>query len=150
MKIALYIIGGLIILMFGGIYYQNRKPQVKLGVNDGLFYELSDKDNCVSTQTSYQEKRVDTIPFDESLNASKERMKEAFEAYGGIEIKEETDRYIYAVATTKLMRFHDDIELYFDEEEQVIHYRSSSRAGSSDMGLNRQRYDRLVELYNME
>lgn len=45
------------------------------------------------------------------------------------------------------MKYHDDIEIYFDDSTKLIQYRSASRAGYSDMGLNRERYEKLVEAY---
>jgi uncharacterized protein (DUF1499 family) len=45
------------------------------------------------------------------------------------------------------MRFHDDLEFYFDDENKFVHFRSSSRIGYSDMGLNRARYKSLMESY---
>jgi uncharacterized protein (DUF1499 family) len=45
------------------------------------------------------------------------------------------------------MRYRDDVEFWLDTESQQVHYRSSSRAGYSDMGLNRKRYNKIAELY---
>jgi uncharacterized protein (DUF1499 family) len=81
------------------------------------------------------------------MEESKEAMKKALASYGDIEIKKESKDYIYAVATTGKMKFHDDIEIYFDEVNKEIQYRSASRAGYSDMGLNRKRYDQISEYY---
>lgn len=72
------------------------------------------------------------------------------ETYGSIVINEETETYIYAVATTCRMNYHDDMELYFDETKALVHYRSGSRAGYSDMGLNRERYDVISKAYRQE
>lgn len=148
MKIFITVIIVLVLLMIGFIAIQNRKPQVKLGVVNGKFYEIQNKPNGVSTQTNYEDKRVQPLPFKESLEISKKAMKEALNKYGNIEIVEETDVYIYGVATTGKMKYHDDLEVYFDEENKMIHYRSASRAGYSDMGLNRMRYDDIVKLYS--
>ena len=71
----------------------------------------------------------------------------AVKSYGGAEvIKQEAD-YLYVVFTTDLMKFHDDAEFYLDADAREVHFRSSSRAGYSDRGLNRQRYEKLTTLY---
>lgn len=148
--IMIYVLGAILVfvaLAAGNIFIQNRKPQVELGVNEGRFHEIRTSPNCVSTQTSYEDKLVPTLAYKSSTEASKKAMKAAFEAYGAIEIMEETDTYIYAVATTGKMKYHDDIEVYFDEEAQQVHYRSASRAGYSDMGLNKARYEALAKAY---
>lgn len=151
MKI-LYIIFGVVLLLIilGGvtIYVQNQKPNIELGLTDSQLREIPDTPNCVSTQTSQKEKLVEPIAFKESLAETKKALKEALNSYGAIEIIEETDNYIYAVSTTSTMKYHDDIEVYFDEENKVIQFRSASRAGYSDRGLNRERYEAIVTLYN--
>lgn len=48
-----------------------------------------------------------------------------------------------AMVKTPLMRFRDDVQLRFDADAGVIHVRSSSRLGISDMGTNRRRVETL-------
>lgn len=141
------VIGVLILLAGGNIMRQNSKPQVQLGMKGDVFHEIPSKPNCVSTQTSQNDKKIEPLPFKSSLEASKTAIKKSFESYGSIEIKEENTHYIYAVATTGTMKYHDDIEVYFDESKQEVHFRSASRAGYSDMGLNRQRFDAIAKAY---
>lgn len=147
MMIGISIVGLVVLMAASRIMLQNSKPQVALGIDKGRFHELSSKPNCVSTQTSQEEKRIDPMPFKSSLEASKEAVKKALDAYGSIVIQEETNDYIYAIATTGLMKYHDDIEVYFDESKGQVHYQSSSRAGYSDMGLNRKRFEAISSVY---
>lgn len=144
------IVVGLVALGFITIYVQNTKPKITLGLVDGQLQEIPNKDNAVSTQTEIEGKLIPSLAFKDNLINSVKDMKAALDAYGGIEIIEERSDYIYAVATTGTMKFHDDIEIYFDEDEGVIQYRSASRAGYSDMGLNRARYQALKALYLAE
>ena len=53
--------------------------------------------------------------------------------------------YIHAVYTSTLFRFKDDLEVVLNTEH--IDIRSASRAGSSDLGKNRQRVEKLRQLY---
>lgn len=140
--VTLIAVGGI------SIYIQNQKPQIERGLVDGVLREIPDKDNAVSTQTKIDGKSIEAMPLKETVEASKMALKAGFNGYGGIKIIEETEQYIYAVATTGKMKFHDDIEVYFDVEAGVIQYRSASRAGYSDMGLNRSRYEAIVKIYN--
>ena len=39
------------------------------------------------------------------------------------------------------MMFGDDVEFFFDEADSVIHFRSASRLGYSDLGVNRRRME---------
>lgn len=144
---VLVVVVVLVALMAGSIVIQNQKPQITLGLENGKLREIPSKPNCVSTQTAYEEKRIEPLNFKDSLESSKKAMKKALQEYGGIEIKKEEANYIYAIATTSKMKYHDDIEIYFDDSTKLIQYRSASRAGYSDMGLNRERYEKLVEAY---
>jgi uncharacterized protein (DUF1499 family) len=62
-------------------------------------------------------------------------------------IQEESETYIHVVAVTPLMRYRDDVEFFFDEDASLIHFRSASRVGYSDKGLNRQRYEAIAKAY---
>jgi uncharacterized protein (DUF1499 family) len=139
----------LVLIIYSGltIFIQNRKPHISLGLENGKLREIPNKKNAVSTETSFSDKLVSPMVFKDNLELTKSSLKKALEAYGGIVIIKEEDNYIYAVATTPTMRFHDDLEIYFDEANRIIHFRSASRAGYSDMGLNRQRYDKIVTFY---
>ncbi|MHB1485256.1 MAG: DUF1499 domain-containing protein [Saccharofermentanales bacterium] len=129
------------------IFVQNRNTHLILGLENGKLREIPNKKNSVSTDTAYTDKLVSPMPFKETLDETKAALKRALGEYGGIVIVKDENNYIYAIATTPLMRFHDDIEIHFDESSRTIRFRSASRAGYSDMGLNRQRYDKIVKLY---
>ncbi len=54
--------------------------------------------------------------------------------------------FIQAIVKTPLMRFRDDVQLQFDPDIEMIHVRSSSRLGISDLGTNYRRIEALREL----
>ena len=146
MKIALSVIGVLVVLFMARVIIQgNQVPE--LGVTDGKLAALSSKPNNVSSQAKDPEKRVATLPFKDSQASTLSALKKAVAAYGGAKVQAESDDYLYVVFTTSLMRYRDDVEFWLDTESQQVHYRSSSRAGYSDMGLNRKRYNKIAELY---
>lgn len=81
------------------------------------------------------------------MNESKDKLIKSIEDYGNAKIIKNEKNYVYVVFTTGKMKYHDDVEFYFDESEKLIHFRSASRVGYSDMGLNRERYTKLREVY---
>lgn len=130
------------------LYWQNSQaPQ--LGVMDGQLKPLSSEPNCVSTQTDMEEKRVEPLAMKENLALTMAAIKAAIEnyGYGTADIELESSGYLYASFTTPTMKWIDDVEFWVDEESKIVHFRSSSRAGYSDRGLNRQRYDALKKTY---
>jgi uncharacterized protein (DUF1499 family) len=51
--------------------------------------------------------------------------------------------YIYVEFQTAIMMYTDDVEFLFDEKAEVIHFRSASRLGMGDFGLNRRRMEQI-------
>lgn len=146
MTIILSLLVIIIIVFFGRIYHQNAQVP-NLGVNNGQLAAISDKPNNVSSQTDDQQKKIATMPFKHSQKETMVAIKKAVEQYGGGKIKQESEDYLYVIFTTSFMRYHDDVEFWLDDKNKVVHFRSASRAGHSDMGLNRERWEKLNELY---
>lgn len=149
MKI-LIVIAVIISLLILFMVAKNIKIPSGLGVNQGKLAPMPKSPNAISSQSDDPEKKVAPIPFHGGLNESKEWIKKALETYGNMTIITEEADYIHAVNRTSRMKYHDDLEFYFDDTASVIHFRSSSRVGYSDRGLNRERYDHLLELLNLE
>ncbi|OEH86466.1 hypothetical protein BHU72_13415 [Desulfuribacillus stibiiarsenatis] len=129
------------------MYIGNSKVPDHLGVVDGRLAPLPDSPNAVSSQTDNPEKRVEPLPILGDKVNSMEKIKQAILAYGGSTIVNEREEYIHVVFSTPRMKYKDDVEFYIDEANQVIHIRSASRVGHSDLGLNRKRYEELKGLY---
>lgn len=146
MKILLGILS-LIAIMFLVMMAKNFKSP-ELGLVDGALKPLSNKPNGVSTLAVEASKKVDTISFVEDLKTTKELIKKACEAYGNSKIIKEEDNYMHLVFTTGTMKYNDDVEFYFDEKNNLVHYRSESRVGYSDMGLNMERYNEIMKHFN--
>lgn len=103
--------------------------------------------NCVSTQSEDSSKKIDPLPFKGDISETKQKLKTILESYPRTDIQKEDRNYIHSTFKTKFLRFTDDVEFYFDEEENVIHFRSASRVGYSDLGKNRSRMEEIQKLY---
>lgn len=146
MKIVLGIVAVLVLMVLVMVMKNSKMPD--LGVTNGVFKPLGSKPNGVSTQTSDDTKKVNVFDFAENLNTTKVLVKKACEAYGEAEVVAEASNYLHFVFTTGTMKYKDDVEFFFDEETQTVHYRSESRVGYSDMGLNKERYEAILGHYN--
>lgn len=51
--------------------------------------------------------------------------------------------YLHAEVRSALFRFVDDVELAFDDGRGQLHFRSASRLGRSDFGVNRRRMEAI-------
>lgn len=66
------------------------------------------------------------------------------------EIISQTNNYLYVEFKSKLWRFVDDVEFLFDVDNKTINFRSSSRLGKSDLGVNRKRMEEIREKFNKD
>ncbi|WP_304641323.1 DUF1499 domain-containing protein [Pseudomonas sp.] len=139
----------LVIAFFGRIYWQNAQVPA-LGHQAGQFTPLSANPNGVSTQTDDPSKQVEPWPFKGDEEETMQSIKAAVRAYGEAEIVREESDYLRVVFITPTMRYRDDAEFYLDSATRQVHFRSASRAGKSDLGLNRQRHERLTDLYQRD
>ena len=71
------------------------------------------------------------------------RLNALLQAEPGATIVDSRIGYLRVQYTTRLMKFVDDAEFWFDPVRGVIEVRSSSRVGRDDFGVNRQRVEAL-------
>lgn len=99
--------------------------------------------NCVSTQAPAGPQHLEPIPYVGPLAAARDRMLKILRDRPRTTIvREETD-YLKAECRSALFRFVDDVEILFDDAEKRIHFRSASRVGRSDFGVNRNRMEEI-------
>lgn len=97
-----------------------------------------DKPNCVSTFNE-----VGSSNYIEPSTISKLNFSLKDLDLSNFNIIESSENYIYMTHTSRIFRFVDDIELFYDSESKLLHFRSASRVGYSDLGANRKRIDAI-------
>ena len=69
-----------------------------------------------------------------------------------IEIINKEKDYIHAIATSRIMKFIDDIEIKNLNQDNIFQIKSSSRFGIYDLGVNKRRVQtlrfRLIDIYD--
>ena len=102
--------------------------------------------NAVSTKAPADdaEHRAEPVAFATDADEAMAAVLVAVQGLERAEIREQDARYVRLVVTSRLLRFKDDVEV--DEDAGLIHYRSASRVGSSDLGVNRKRMDGLTDV----
>ncbi len=123
------------------------KPS-NLGVINGKLAKCPDSPNCVSTQAEDESKKMDPIAFTGTPESAIEKIKGTLAKMPRVAVTKEKADYIHAEATSMIFRFVDDVEFYVDKDNKVIHFRSASRAGHSDIGVNRARMEKFTELFS--
>ena len=72
-----------------------------------------------------------------------EEIKTLIENTPRTEIVEIDGDYLHAEATSRWMKYVDDLEVSFLPESKILSIRSESRVGESDLGVNQKRVDLL-------
>ena len=123
-----------------------RRP-ANLGAKGGRLAPCPDAPNCVSSQADDAAHRMEPIPFDGNADAALARLKAVLTARPRTRIVEADGDYAHAECTSLLFRFVDDVECVVDREKGVINFRSASRVGHSDLGVNRQRMEEVRKAF---
>jgi uncharacterized protein (DUF1499 family) len=116
---------------------------MNLGVTDGKLAPCPSSPNCVSTQAEDADHRIEPIRFTGSAIDAKAKLKQALGTLPRTAIVTETDDYLHVECTSLIFRFVDDVEFWIDATNQTIHFRSASRVGRSDLGVNRARMETI-------
>ncbi len=134
------------VLAFAVMSLTSRRP-TNLGVHDGKLATCPASPNCVSTAASEESQRMEPIVFSGTVDEAMRRLREVLSEVPRTTIVTERDDYLYVECSTALFRFVDDVEFLIDEDAGLIHFRSASRAGHSDLGVNRRRMEQITTAF---
>ncbi|CAH0535775.1 hypothetical protein VST7929_03249 [Vibrio stylophorae] len=146
MKLTLILLIFAVSTLSGCAYWKNQTPPKRLGLNeDNQFAPMPESPNAVSSQTSIESHYVAPIAFSSSAQTVQKQIVAALRKMPNSQLVTVLPHYIHVTFTSTLWRFIDDVEIYIDTQHHLIHYRSQSRLGYSDFGVNRARYQLFVE-----
>ena len=120
-----------------------RRP-TNLGVKDGRLAACRSTPNCVSSQADPADREHYIAPI--AFRGRMDELRRAVESMPRSSVIAAERNYLYAEYRTALMRYVDDVELYYDERAGLVHVRSASRLGRRDFGVNRKRVEELRAL----
>lgn len=104
--------------------------------------------NCVSTQAPEgSSKRMETIPYKGTLAQARQKMLQVLRDHPRTRIVQEEPGYLKAECRSRIFRFVDDVEILFDDRAKRIHFRSASRLGRKDFGVNRERMETIRQAF---
>ena len=112
-----------------------------LGVRDGRLSSCPSSPNCVSSQASDERHRIAPLAFIGDPDSALARLKQVLARRNDTAVIEESPGYLRVELRTTF--FVDDGEFLLDRAERVIHVRSASRLGYSDLGKNRSRMEEI-------
>jgi uncharacterized protein (DUF1499 family) len=154
MKTALLIIAALFLLgvcYFAWLGYKSQHPpvgQFPAGLQNNQLSPCPASPNCVNSEYSQDsEHYIAGITYQNRNTDDVIQLLQQTIASSGGRISEHTGDYIAATYSSRLFGFVDDVEFRIDRQQQLIHIRSASRQGHSDLGANQKRVQRIKQLF---
>ncbi len=126
------------------IFSARDEPEAGL-TDDGRLRPCPDRPNCVNSEDPDPLRRVEALPCEDEGDWA--RLREVLGDVPRLEIVTEGEGYLHATVRSGLFGFVDDVEFRLDADGAVIHVRSGSRVGRSDLGVNRRRAAKILELW---
>lgn len=118
-----------------------------IGLVDDVLSNCPDKPNCVCSEDMNDIEHYVTPLLIEGNSVDSLTLLKACIAEIGGTIESESSTYIAATFSSPLFGFMDDLEIKVDVNDDLIHFRSASRIGYGDMGVNAKRVEQLKLLY---
>lgn len=134
-----------IVMMLGlAMLSFNSGTSPTLGVTEGKLAPCPTSPNCVSTQTDSQAHQLPPVSWSGGREEAMARIKEVIDRdFSRAQLIDEGPGYLRYEFRSLIFRFVDDVEFYIDEAAEEIHFRSASRVGHSDLGVNKSRMHKI-------
>jgi len=142
-----FLLGGTIFFSGQTKLLAGNKPN-NLGIASGQLVACPSTLNCVSSKSLDAEHSITPLTFNSAAEDAFKTLKTVVQSFRQSSIEQETDNYIYAEFTIPIVGFVDDVEFLLDKDAKVIHVRSASRLGESDLGVNRKRIETIRAKFN--
>lgn len=109
---------------------------------DGLLGSCPNKPNCVCSLDTDQHATAPLI-FTGAGQTQWQSLLDAMGSLPGWKLKTKDGAYAHFESRTPFMNYIDDIEVLWQVDSGIIHIRSASRLGHSDLGTNAKRVEML-------
>jgi len=146
-SIFIALISSIIIILTSGC---GRTMPEGLGLNNNKLIECPDSPNCVSTQSQKEQAKMTPIKYAVNDETAYKLLLQVIEGNKLANIITKTNNYIHAAYHTKSKVFIDDVEFFIDADAKLIHFRSASRVGHSDLGANRKRMEKIKNEFSQQ
>lgn len=147
MTAAIRTVQGIALLFLIGLISTTQGAQeTSITMKDKRLPPCPERPNCVSTMAADESHAIPPYRYQKPLSEAKTLLKQAFSELPRTELTGEEEDYLHFEVKSFLFRFVDDVEFWFDEASKTLHFRSASRTGYYDFGVNRKRMERLRQM----
>jgi len=122
------------------------KKPTYLGHKNGRLAVCPNSPNCVSSQASGKAS-IKPLSYKGEATSAWQTLAKVMKEHKGATMTEGSDQYKHFECKTPLLGFVDDVEFCLDDKNKIIHVRSASRLGYSDLGKNRKRIEHIRQRF---
>jgi uncharacterized protein (DUF1499 family) len=141
--LGLLLVAAVALLAAGRLGWLAGERPADLGVREGRLAPVPQTPNAVSSQTDSEAHRVEPLRYTGDAASAFSRLRALVAGWPGAAVVADAPGYLHAEVATPWLRFVDDLELLLDPAAGVVHVRSASRLGYSDLGTNRRRVEAI-------
>ena len=103
--------------------------------------------NCVSSQARRDQQRLEPLTFTGDAALARERLRRTVDAMPGAKLIAADELSLQYEFRSRLFGFIDDVEFLINTQKQQIDFRSASRLGKWDLGVNRRRMESIRKAF---
>jgi len=119
------------------------------GLSGGLLLKCPDSPNCINSEyPQYKDHYLPALNIPEPASRQIMAQAEAVLVDMGAHIITSSEHYLAATFSSTVFKFIDDFQLRLDNTRHILHFRSASRTGYSDLGVNKQRVEYFLQKMN--
>jgi uncharacterized protein (DUF1499 family) len=144
MKTVFIILLFVVTALLTGLVYLGKSSRSgsPAGLVDGKLSICPGFSNCVCSEYKQGSNYIEPMVYPELEGADLSEIARIVQSMGGT-VHEQTEDYLSSTFESSLFGFTDDLEVRIDKQKKMIHFRSASRVGRNDLGVNRQRVEQL-------
>lgn len=106
--------------------------------------------NCVSSLDTDPRHFIEPLQFAGEAKKAQDRLLKVLYSLKRVRVVASEKNFIRAEFVSAIFRFVDDVEFYLHDSQRVIHVKSASRVGFSDLGVNRRRIENIRKRFDQE
>jgi len=141
--IKTWLVVGFAVMMMG---CANSRP-ARVGVTNGQLMACPASPNCVCSQATDKEHAIAPLTYQGTAEDALSRLLALIRDTKRTTVVTAQERYLHVEFRSAFFRFVDDVEFHIDDAQKTIHFRSASRLGSSDFGVNRKRMEAIRQRF---
>ena len=136
----------LLLCLLGLVVIAQGATEAETTVKGKPLLPCPDKPNCVSTIDAVESHAIAPYRYRKPLDDTKALLKQIVGEFPRTALVKEQGGYLHFEVRSFLFQFVDDVEFWFDQDAKTIHFRSASRSGYYDFGVNRRRMEEVRNL----